>query len=213
MTVIVAGGAIIIGRKFINKAVSLKEQKNTMDDGSNATYAKQIKMAFENDGWWGTNINALRDVLRQIPDKASFNKVIKSYQKLYHSSMLSDMQKALKITEYNEMLAIVSAKPDHKSGKKELEQTDNKTVTNKQLQEWAKRLKAAFDISYGVFPGTDNDAIKTVFLEIPTQDAFGQLKTAYQSMYGNELLSDLKSELEFWEYDPMMKIIYSKPNN
>ena len=36
-------------------------------------------------------------------------------------------------------------------------------------EDTAKRLKAAFDKSYGFMPGTDEEAIKAVFSEIPTQ--------------------------------------------
>ncbi len=130
-----------------------------------------------------------------------------SYQKLYNSSLLGDMQKELKSTEYNEMLYIVSAKPETYNP------SAPQQLTMDQLQGWAKRLNAAFNISYGPFPGTDEPAIKAVFLEIPTQSAFSQVAAVYQSLYGNDLTADLKSELEMWEYDPMMQIINSKPNN
>lgn len=60
-------------------------------------------------------------------------------------------------------------------------------------------------------PGTDEEAIKAVFIEIPTQSAFVQVGTAFQLLYNTNLLTALKSELEFWEYEPMMKIITSKP--
>ena len=76
---------------------------------------------------------------------------------------------------------------------------------------WARRLKAAFDITYGPFPGTDEDAIKAVFMEIPSQAAFAQVGIAYKKEYSKDLISDLKSELEFWEYAPMMQIINTKP--
>jgi hypothetical protein len=130
-----------------------------------------------------------------------------SYQKLYNSSLLGDMQKELKSSEYNEMLYIVSAKPETNGtgAAKELSMSE--------LQGWAKRLNAAFNITYGPFPGTDEPAIKAVFLEIPTQDVFNQVVAVYQSLYGNNLIADLKSELELWEYEPMMQIINSKPKN
>ncbi|MFI5195707.1 MAG: hypothetical protein ACHQD8_01335 [Chitinophagales bacterium] len=205
--IIVTGGAIIIGSKMIHKGQARSEQKKTLEDGSIPTYAKQIKMAFANDGWWGTNKTALRQTLRNIPDKSDFKKVMASYQRLYNSSLLSDMQKGLKSTEYNEMLAIVSAKPER------FITGTIQPITDRQLQEWAKRLKAAFDITYGPFPGTDEAAIKAVFLEIPSQGVFQQVSAAYKTMYGNDLSADLKSELEFWEYSPMMQLISDKPNN
>ena len=118
---------------------------------------------------------------------------------------MRDLKDELKTTEYNEMLAILAAKPDR-----------GNTLTTARLslaqyQSWAKRLKAAFDITYGIFPGTDEPAIKAVFMEIPTQAAFQQVAVVYKNMYGDDLINDLKGELEFWEYGPMMSIISSKP--
>jgi len=205
--IIVIGGTFLIGRNIVKKSVAKNEQRKTLEDGSVPTYAKQIKMAFHNDGWPGTDKDALRQAIRDIPDKKEFRKVMTSYQKLYNSSMLGDMQKALKSTEYDEMLYIVSAKPETYNPQRPQQ------LTMEQLQAWAKRLKAAFDIKYGIFPGTDENAIKAVFLEIPTQEVFNQVGVVYKSLYGNDLTADLKNELEFWEYDPMMQIITSKPKN
>ncbi len=205
--IIVVGGAVMVGRHWILHAETSSEQRKTLEEGSAPTYAKQVKMAFDNDGWWGTNKDALRAVMRQIPDKKEFRRVMTSYQRLYNRSMLGDMQNELKSTEYNEMLSIVSAKPEV------LQAGDTQQLGRAQLQGWAKRLKAAFDISYGPFPGTDEAAIKAVFLEIPSQTVFSQVAAVYQSLYGNGLIADLKHELEFWEYDPMMQIINSKPKN
>jgi len=205
--IVVVGGAFLIGRNIVKKAEAKHEQKKTLDDGSAPTYAKQIKMAFQNDGWPGTNKDALRQAIRDIPSKSEFRKVMTSYQKLYNSSLLGDMQKELKSTEYDEMLYIVSAKPETYNPNKP------QPLTTEQLDAWAKRLKAAFDITYGPFPGTDEQAIKAVFLEIPTQAVFSQVGVVYKSIYGNDLITDLKSELEFWEYDPMMQIINNKPKS
>jgi hypothetical protein len=205
--VIVLGGTVIIGRNFIKKAQAKNEERKTLDEGSAPTYAKQIKMAFDNDGWWGTDKDTLRTAVSGIQSKSEFRKVMVSYQKLYNSSMLGDMQKELKSTEYNEMLSIVSAKPEVFSSNVQ------RQVTMEDLQAWAKRLRAAFDISYGPFPGTDEPAIKAVFLEIPTQEVFSKIAAVYQSLYGNDLTADLKSELEYWEYAPMMQLLNSKPKN
>jgi hypothetical protein len=205
--IIVVGGAVIIGRNWVKKARSNNEERKTLEVGTAPTIAKQIKMAFDNDGWFGTDKDALRQAIRDIPSKSEFRKVMVSYQKLYNSSLLGDMQKELKSSEYSEMLYIVSAKPETFSP------NAPKQLTMGELQGWAKRLKAAFDIVYGPFPGTDEPAIKAVFLEIPTQEIFAQVGAVYKSMYGNDLIADLKSELEFWEYDPMMQIINSKPKN
>ncbi|MBS1773428.1 MAG: hypothetical protein JST82_11270 [Bacteroidetes bacterium] len=203
--IIVLGGTVIIGRNMVKKAVAKNEQRKSLNDGSSATYAKQLKMAFENDGWWGTNKEQVRDTMRAIPSKSEFRKVMQSYQKMYNRVLLADMQSELKSTEYNEMLSIISAKPEHYNP------NAPPKISIAQLQGWAKRLKAAFDITYGIFPGTDEPAIKAVFLEIPSQSTFNSLRIIYRQQYGNDLLQDLQSELEFWEYEPMIQIIKSKP--
>ena len=205
--IVVLGGSFFMGRKLVRSVRSNSIEKQTYEEGTPATYAKQIKMAFDNDMWfgWGTNEEALRKTLRVIPSKAEFRKVINAYQALYARSMMKDMQDELTSTEYNEMLAIIAAKPDR------FIKGEQAQIGQLQYLSWAKRLKAAFDIKYGPFPGTDEDAIKAVFLEIPTQAVFAEVGRAYAGEYSQDLIKDLKSELEFWEYDPMMKIITAKP--
>jgi hypothetical protein len=203
--IIVVGGTFIFGRKLVRGIIANAEEKNTYKQGNPAMYAQQIKMAFENDGWPGTNMGALRDTIKAIPSIAEFKKVINSYQRLNNSNMLLDMKGELKSTEYNEILAILATKP--KTGTEAMPVT----LSPEQYQSWAQRLKNAFDIEYGPFPGTDEKAIKAVFMEIPTQAAFNQVALVYKQLYGNDLNADLKSELEFWEFPTYMKIITDKP--
>lgn len=205
--IVVIGGSFLIGRKLVKQAKANNEEKKTYEEGNAATYAKQIKMAFENDNWfgWGTDENALRQVIRKIPSKDEFRNVITSYERLYNSSLMRDMKEELQTSEYNEMLAIIAAKPDRISaGTKPILSAIN-------YLSWARRLKDAFDITYGPIPGTDEDAIKAVFMEIPTQADFQKVANAYRQEYARDLMSDLKSELEFWEFTPMMNLIYAKP--
>lgn len=198
--VVAVGGTIYIGRKIILNKLANQEENKSFDDGSSATYAKQIKMAFDNDGWLGTNTTALRTTLREIESKQDFAKVVKSYQKLYNSNLLKDMSDELQSTEYNEMLQIIAAKPEKKG----------QAPSNEVYVAWAKRMKAAFDKSYGFLPGTDSDAIIAVFNEIPTQTAFIKVTVEYQKLYSTNMLEDLKSESEFGQYDDWMKIITGK---
>lgn len=204
--VAVLGGSFFIGRSLIRGARATREEKKTFEDGTPATYAKQIKMAFENDIWfgWGTDEEALRKVFLSIPSKEEFKKVINSYQKLYARSMMADMQEELTTSEYNEMLAIIASKLER--GTEPIQYQLNYS----QYQSWARRLKVAFDITYWFVPGTDEDAIKRVFMEIPTQAAFWEVGKVYKKEYGNDLIEDLKSELEFWEYRSYMAIIENK---
>ena len=199
----IVGGGVFFGRKLVVKSVANREEKKSFEDGTPATYAKQIKMAFENDGWWGTDTEKLRSTLRDIPSKQVFLKVQESYKKLYNSNMITDMSDELQTTEYNEMLQIIGTKPDKTGGKP--------TSPTLSYDGWAKRLKAAFDKSYGFLPGTDEEAIKAVFNEIPSQKAFIMTGIVYNKLYGSNLMTDLKGELELWEYSDYMNIILSKP--
>ncbi len=205
--IVVLGGCFFIGRSLLRKARSTSEEKKTYDESNPAAYAQKLKMAFENDNWfgWGTDEEAVRNVMRAIPSKDEFKRVINSYQKLYAKSLMMDLKDELTTTEYNEMLAILAGKPD-KIAAGYVPQTGQQ-----QYEAWAKRLKAAFDITYWFIPGTDEDAVKSVFMEIPTQADFQKVALAYKNLYGNDLTSDLQSELEFWEYAPMMEIILKKP--
>lgn len=207
ISVVVLGGSFFIGRSLIRKARSTSEEKKAYEETNPAAYAQKLRMAFENDMWfdWGTDEEAVRSVMRSIPSKDEFKKIINSYQKLYARSLMMDLKKELTTSEYNEMLAIIAGKPD-KIGANYIPQ-----IGQQQFLAWAKRLKAAFDISYWFIPGTDEDAVKAVFMEIPTQAAFEQVAVAYKKENGNDLISDLKSELEFWEYGPYMEIINNKP--
>lgn len=194
-------GVIVLGKKIIDKQISNKAHSKSFEDGTPETYAKQIKMAFENDGYFGTDTNALRNVLIEIKSKAELDKVYKAYKKEYGSSMYKDMSDELQATEYNEMLQIMAGKPEKKG----------QAPTANQFTAWAKRLKAAFDKSYAFIPGTDEDAIKAVFNEIPTQAAFINVGKAYYKEYSENLIEALKGELEIWEYSDYMKIITAKP--
>lgn len=205
ISIIVLGGAIIIGRKLILQSRANNEEQKTFEEGSAPAIAKQIKMSFENDGWWGTDKNALRQAIRSIASKEEFKRVMDSYNRLYNRQLMRDMQDELKSTEMSEIMAILAAKPDKTGG------TTTLSMGNEQYLSWAKRLNAAFNIHYGIFPGTDEEAIRAVFLEIPTQTAFKQVAAVYLQTYGIELYKELNSELEIWEYFPMIKIITSKP--
>ncbi|MBA2611310.1 MAG: hypothetical protein H0U95_05010 [Bacteroidetes bacterium] len=193
-------GLVWFGVKAIKNKVEDKAHSKSFDDGSPETIAKQIKMAFENDGYWGTDVTKIRQALIDLKSKEQLDKVFKAYKKEYHRNMYEDMSDELQASEYNEMLQIIAAKPD-KVGQ---------APSTNLYKAWAKRLKAAFDKTYSFIPGTDEPAIRAVFNEIPTQTDFIKVGAAYMSEYGQNLITALKSELEYWEYPEYMKIITSK---
>jgi hypothetical protein len=201
--VIVIGGSIFLLNRWWKKRQANQEERKSTIEGNPADFAKRIKVAFENDGWPGTNNELLRQVIREIPSKELFNKVDTSFQHTDEKKrpLMKALEDELSSTGYEEIRAIILSKPQ-KYNKGSQPVYDYK--------KWVIRLKAAFDKTYGVLPGTDEDAIRAVFIEIPTQAAFVQVGKVYQQEYQRDLISDLKSELEFWEYPDFMKIITSK---
>lgn len=194
------GGSIYIGRKLILSAISSKEELKSFEDGTPATIAKQIKMAFENDGWWGTNTVALRAALISVASQEDWDKIIKSYQKQYNSNLIHDLSDELQSTELNEMMQIINSKPLKKGQAPQVNQ----------FRAWAKRLKASFDKDYGFLPGTDSVAVKVTLQEIPTQSAFIKVGVEYKTLYGTNILDDLKGEAEFGQYNEWLQIIVKK---
>lgn len=199
---LLVGGSIYLGSKLIRTGIANTEEKKSLDTTSASTTAKQLKMAFDNDGWWGTDEEALRRILRSIPTKDFYKEVAGSYKKLYGSPLTKDMQDELTSTEYEEMMMIVASKPEKKG--------DAPTLN---YLAWAKRIRAAVSVYYGIFPGTDEDAIKSVFLEIPTQDAFKKVQAAYVKEFGDTLMYDLEGDLSQDYIDEYMAIIKKKPKS
>lgn len=210
-TAIVLGISIValIALKFasgkIKRVAASHEQDQSFGEDLHATWAKQIKLAFDNDGWWGTDEPALRKVIIAIPSKEDFEKVQTSYKKLYKGrNLVEDMTDELKTTEYNEMLAILSSKPQKA-----------KDATGSPVYDpyaWATRLYNAMSIYYaGIFPGTDEDAILAVFSEMPSKKAFSDTKQAYYSKYAVSLEDDLDGDLD-WSMD-WRAIIAKKPSS
>src|SRR5689334_5836715 len=65
--IILIGGTVIIARNLIRRRQADTEENKSYVDGTAASYAKQLRMAFNNDGWLGTNINAMREVIIRLP--------------------------------------------------------------------------------------------------------------------------------------------------
>lgn len=178
----------------IRNVIANNAENNSFGESNHATWAKQLKMAFDNDGWWGTDESAIRRVLIAVPSKEDFLKVQSQYRKLYKGrNLIEDMTDELKTTEYNEMLAILRSKPEKA-----------KDAVSGRIYDphgWATRLYNAMSIYYaGVIPGTDEEAILTVFSEIKTKQEFEDTKEAYQSMYATSLEDDLDGDLD-WSMD------------
>lgn len=203
---LVAAAIFLIARGSIRKKVSKTEEDKSLGSDKHATWAKQIRNSFDNNGWWGTDEVLLRNTLREIPSQEDFKLVTKSYSKIYKgASLVADMTSELKQTEYDEMLAIIKSKPSKKKD----------VVPGQKIYDpigWAKRINAAINYSWlGLFVGTDEDAIRAVFIEMPTQKAYWDTKAKYRSMYGVNMYDDMKGDMD--DLHTYLKIIWRKPKS
>lgn len=203
---LIAAAAIYFGVRVVRNQVAKVEENQSFGRDEHATWAKQIKNAFDNNGWWGTDEVLLRKTLRDIPSKEDFKRVQASYRKLYKGeNLVNTMTGELKQTEYTEMLAIINAKPekarDAKKGAKIYDPYG-----------WAKRIHAAVSYQWlGLFWGTDEDAITAVAQEMPTRQSYFDTAQAYFSEYGLSLMSALRGDLDSSSIDRLRKIILAKP--
>ncbi len=107
-----ATGLFFLARHFYKKTRTKQSEKNSLEEGDPATMAKQLKMAFDNDNYfgWGTNTNMVIKVFQEIPSKVMYAKVQKEYFKQYGKSLNADLEGELTSDEYNELIRILNAK-------------------------------------------------------------------------------------------------------
>jgi hypothetical protein len=107
-----ATGLFFLVRHFYKKTRANVSQKKSLEVGDPATFAKQLKMAFDNDNYlgWGTNEEVIMQVFREIPSKTMYSKVQREYFNLYGKSLNADLEQELSSEEYNELIRILNAK-------------------------------------------------------------------------------------------------------
>lgn len=107
-----ATGLFFLARHFYKKTRANVSQRHSLEVGDPATYAKQLKMAFDNDNYagWGTNEKMVIQVFNEIPSKSMYTKIQKEYANLYGRSLNADLEDELSSDEYNELIRILNAK-------------------------------------------------------------------------------------------------------
>lgn len=107
-----ATGLFLLAHHFIKKTIANRAQGDSMEEGDPATYAKQLKMAFDNDiaFGWGTNEEAVTRVFEEIPSKVMYSKVQKEYSNMYGRNLNADLEDELSSDEYNELIRILNGK-------------------------------------------------------------------------------------------------------
>lgn len=200
-----AVGAILFfgGRAIYRKRKANTSENLSLNENSTQNLAKRLKMAFHNDGWWGTDVEGVRAVFTEIKSKDDFASIIREYKNLTKGdNLVKDLSSELTNSEYTEMQNILAAKPQ-KTGQAKI--FDVKTAIA-----YAKRLRAGFDYRVLGLPATDKGAVKQVLIEIPTQQAWLVVKVVYQKIYAKDLEKELSSELDIFDFS-WKKIISQKP--
>ncbi|MFN8343189.1 MAG: hypothetical protein U0V64_16125 [Cyclobacteriaceae bacterium] len=80
-----ATSLFLLGRHLYKKTRANISQRNDLEVGDPATFAKQLKMAFDNDNYmgWGTNEPMVIQVFNEIPSKNMYTRKYKEYTNLY----------------------------------------------------------------------------------------------------------------------------------
>lgn len=107
-----ATGLFFLGRHLYKKTRANLSERNSLEEGDPATFAKQLKMAFDNDNYfgWGTNWKVVKQVFEGIPSKNMYTKVQREYFRLYNKSLNADLEDELSSDEYNELIRILNVK-------------------------------------------------------------------------------------------------------
>lgn len=107
-----ATGVFLLIRHFYKKAKKTVVEKRSLVEGDPSTYARQLRMAFENDNWagWGTNTQMVLQVFQSMPNKNTYQKVQSAYATLYNRSLTADLEDELTSEEYNQVVSIISTK-------------------------------------------------------------------------------------------------------
>jgi len=208
---LIAGGIVVgvgvlviwLADKKVKQIRAGKEETKSFGGDKHATWAKQFKQGFDNDGWWGTDVPLVRQTMRAIPSKEDFKKVQDSYRILYQgANLIEDLSDELTKMEYEELLAIKNSKPEKSKGSAGVKIYDPTG--------WAKRLHAAMNYTWiGFMPGTDEEAIEAVFQEFPNQQAFYNTAAVYKRLYGVSVWTDLDGDLD-WSLD-WRALLHKKP--
>lgn len=109
----VAAGGFLGIRAVVNNFKQGLRERQALTEGNPAAFATQLKMAFENDSWWGwgTDEERVFITLEQIPDRRTMNRVANAYRDLYGRNLSADLSDELDSADYAAALEIINSKP------------------------------------------------------------------------------------------------------
>lgn len=174
-------GVYAIGKKIRRSRVNNIE-KNVLYEGTEENFAKQLKIAL--DAWIFADSESVLKVFEQINSKEQYEKVAKYYQTLTGKILTEDLEKKLSKSDFNTIIAIIGNRKE----------SDKAQLIVDNSSQFAAELK---DAIYGY--GADTDKIFQIARAIPNRVVLEKTLQAYKSLTGNELLDDLKGELEMYD--------------
>ncbi|GAA4275948.1 hypothetical protein [Aquimarina mytili] len=105
-------GAFFGVRALIGKFKRNNRERLALQEGNPASFATQLKMAFENDNafGWGTDEEMVYRILEQVPSASLMRKVLRAYKDLYKNNLSADLKSELSTQEYAIALEIINSK-------------------------------------------------------------------------------------------------------
>ncbi|MFN3405848.1 MAG: hypothetical protein ACK40G_17265 [Cytophagaceae bacterium] len=114
MTAGLAAGLFFGGRYVIRTMRQNSVTKDTLNYGSAASYAARLKMAFENDNYfgWGTDEEVIFQVFREIKTQKEYEAIQVAYAALNPGRQLNaDLKEELSSADFMKVMNYLSMKP------------------------------------------------------------------------------------------------------
>lgn len=114
-----AGGLIYGATRYIKSTKKDSAQKDVLLYASPESIANQLRMAFENDYYPGTDEESVFDAFNKMPTQAYYQLVIAAYKSLFGSSFFlqlsnslpDDLKNELSAADYMKVASIIQSKP------------------------------------------------------------------------------------------------------
>ena len=106
-------GTFLAIRALVRNFKQDLQERHALTKGNPAAFATQLKMAFENDNFfgWGTDEERVFQTLEAIPDWSTWLKVQRAYRDLNSGrNLATDLQEELNSEEFDRAMQIINSK-------------------------------------------------------------------------------------------------------
>ncbi len=106
------GAAGFFGYRWYKNNLKGSVEEKSLSIGNPENYAMHLKKAFDNDGWPGTNNDAVFKTFEDMPSYLSFLAMKKAYYKLTGKVFEDDLDDEMSLKEVMKIEDILKKKPD-----------------------------------------------------------------------------------------------------